>query len=161
MITTNNPFHMRSFRHAGTAGQDRFTATLALNRFVVAKVSGVTGEHACVDVDAINAHYWKEFESFAAHSISPDRFEDADASPAAMMLMDMADQAYHARRLQVTSLRHAAFRLHGDAPGVFRYLRGRAYSPEVEGELRLTFGRRLEAVFRRGEGMLQMAAAGG
>ena len=149
MNTTDNVFHLRTFRHSGSDAAMTFTATLAFGKFVVAKISGQVGANSVVEVSPENQYYWEQFQGYAA---ARAREEGAEDDPAVALLMDMADHAYHARRLQVTSLRYAAYRLRGDAPGSFRYLRGRPYDLKAEGELRLTFGRRLEEVFRRGSG---------
>lgn len=149
MNSTENVFHLRTFRHSGEDASLAFTATLAFGKFVVAKISGQVGTNPFVEVAPENQYYWGEFQSYAA---TRARADDAVDEPAVALLMDMADHSYHARRLQVTSLRYAAYRLRGDAPGSFRYLRGRPYDLKAEGELRLTFGRRLEEVFRRGSG---------
>jgi len=149
MNTTESVFHLRTFRHAGTEPALTFTATLAFGKHVVAKISGQVGTTPFVEVSPENQYYWEQFQSYAA---TRARGDDSDDEPAVALLMDMADHCYHARRLQVTSLRCTAYRLRGDAPGSFRYLRGRPYDMKAEGELRLTFGRQLEEIFRRGSG---------
>lgn len=149
MNTTVSAFTLRTLRHTGSGVSTRFTATLALNKITVAKITGESGPTSYVEVEPINQFYWDQFQTLSA-AAAPEVEEGDDA--ALMRILQMADEAYHARRLQVVSLRFTTFRLRGDPPGVFRYLRGRPYSLKVEGELRLTFGRRIEQIFRRGAG---------
>ncbi len=161
------PFILRNLKYAGDGDSTRFTATLAAGTIPVAEISG---EHfpdcqrseakarACIEASVVNAHFWSQFEMYACASQGDTQEGQVGLSPTVILLLKMSNEAYHARRLQVMSLRHTAYRLVGDAPGQFHFLRNRPYSVEVEGQLRLTYGRRLESVFRRGEGAGAAAA---
>ena len=162
------PFALRNLKYAGDGDSTRFTATLAAGSISVAEISGEhfpdsqTSEakaRACIEASVVNPHFWTQFELYASTTQAVVQEDEACASPTVVLLLKMANDAYHARRLQVMSLRHTAYRLTGDAPGQFHFLRNRPYSIETEGQLRLTYGRRLEFVFRRGEGAEAIAAA--
>lgn len=153
-IPTPSSFHLRGFRPQGTAEAGSFTATLMMDRHVVAELKGCVDTRPAtagaggrevreLEVTPLLPHFWSEFHALHGQ----------DEEETIRAVMEMADAAYHARRLQVMSLRHTAFRLKGDAPGRFRYLRGQPYSAEMEGRLRMTFGRRIETIYRRDPGL--------
>jgi len=151
-------FSLRAFRYTGDEANAGFTVTLMCGDQVVANIAGHLGGEAEIEVEPTNEFYWDQFQRYAAEMRAGVATWLHHDEPAASLLLEMADTAYHARRLQVTSLRHTTFRLRGDKPGTFRYLRGRPYSVEIEGQLRLTYGRRLETVYRRGPGAEPLAA---
>lgn len=156
-MLTAQSFMLRNVRYEGEVAAGSFTATLICGPHVVAAVSGRLADIAEIEVEPANGYYWEQFVSLAAQrGGDPEAGEDQE--PAATWLLEMADDWYHARRLQIASAKHTTFRLVGDPPGTFRYVRGRPYSLEVEGQLRLTYGRRIERVYRRGEGF-QLARA--
>jgi hypothetical protein len=152
-MLNSQSYFLRNVRYAGEAAGGTFSATLVCGSQVVATVTGRLGETGEIEVEPVHPFYWEQFVGLATQRpcVGDAQLDDAD-EPAAVWLLEMADDWYHARRLQMTSSKHTTFRLVGDPPGTFRYVRGRPYSLEVEGELRLTYGRRLERVYRRGDG---------
>lgn len=160
MNTSRIPsFTLRAFRYSGDSDHDSsFSATLAMGTRAIARINGALGAGGEIEVEPLDDFYWGEFRRVANQTVEA-REQGQSESPESALILEMADEQYHARRLQVTSLRHTAFRLRGDAPGSFRYLRGRPYCLEVEGQLRLTYGRRLEEVFRRGPGAQVLGAS--
>lgn len=158
-ILSTQSYFLRNVRYEGEASGGSFTATLVCGTQVVATISGRLGETGEIEVEPVHPFYWEQFVGLAGQRIGAGSGKSGGGDePAALWLLEMADEWYHARRLQMTSTKHTTFRLVGDPPGTFRYIRGRPYSLEVEGQLRLTYGRRLERVYRRGEG-LELAQA--
>ena len=155
-LLTAQSFMLRNVRYEGEVAAGSFIATLICGPHVVASVSGRLADFAEIEVEPANAFYWDQFVALAAHRGGVPGADDQE--PAATWLLEMADAWYHARRLQIASAKHTTFRLVGDPPGTFRYVRGRPYSLELEGQLRLTYGRRIERIYRRGEGF-QLAQA--
>jgi len=147
--TTQGPFALRGFRYRRDGSGIRFIVTLVYGSRVIARVSGTVGQkdaagETAVEVAVVDTFYWGEFDRHVMAVPLESNHED----PRLAWILAGANDLYHRRRLQVISLRSTAFVLHGDKPGTFRYLRNRPYSLEVHGSLRVTFGRRLKAVYR-------------
>lgn len=151
MNTALPVFSIRCFRYRSRADNVTFTTTLVLDKRVVAKIHGQLASHEAdrisdfVKVDVVDPFYWSEFERYA--QLQREEADGVDDACTAW-LVNRANAAYHERRRQVISLRTTTFRLHDDQPGAFRYLRHRPYSLEVEGWLRMTYGKRLETIYR-------------
>jgi hypothetical protein len=144
------PYHLRGFVYARRgADDDAWRATLMCNRRRVAKLTS-EHRHGPIDVRFLSPNDHAVFLQHVA-SLSPTDSQDQDASTA--FLLQLADRAYHARRLQVMALRHTLFRLVGDPRDTFRYLRNVPYSPASEGRLRLIFGQRVEEIVRASAAM--------
>lgn len=141
-MNTSSNYSFRGFVYSTGARGDTWSARLCQDGRRIARVVAAPAQPIDVAFDRTRDRI--AFERHLALAFPGDSPEEAGAR----FLSELADAAYHRRRLQVVSLRHTVFRLTDDPPTQYRYLQGVPLSQEVIGKLRLAYGRRLAEVLR-------------
>lgn len=130
------------------AGDDRWQATLYMGAIRVAEV---TSEHRYgpVQISFITGHGANVFND-AIEAIRRAADIPSDQDIAGQWMLYLAEIAYHTRRLMLKAANNTVFKLQGDPPEVYHMIRGEAYTPGVEGKLRIIYGQQLKYVLRPG-----------
>jgi len=142
-MSKTHGYALRGFTHKSASSANDWSGRLCLDGRPVARIeAGAAG----IDVEFKRVADLCAFEAFIA-----ERTNDGAADQASIeFLLELADEAYHRRRLQVISLRHTVYRLKSDPPDLYRYLPGVRVDDAVVGRLRAAYPGGLEEVLRAG-----------
>lgn len=125
----------------------QWRATLCLDK---KRIADITSDHLLGPVNLVFKNEDLELsfrQQVKALKVQAHDFTEQDAFINQWML-HLAEQTYHARRLELKSKHNTLFKLEGEDTDQYHMIRDTPYTPEVEGKLRLMYGKRLAFVVR-------------
>lgn len=146
-IYENIPYPKRKTAvKSSTPAYTRWRASLCLDG---KKIAQITASHpGPINLLFITEEHEQEFSQVVRYMKLQTRDFTQEKDFIEAWILYLAEQAYHARRLELKSKHNTIFKLEGDAVDDYQMLPQQPYTPEIEGKLRLMYGKRLVFIVR-------------